>query len=171
MCRTIDYKKITASLSHKVERLQQGGEMDGEGEEEEEGGNVLGGALERVRELELELAQTKLALVETECKNQDLTHQFTAANNQVTLHTRRVGCGQGGSSLILHYYFSQLHHFLFIVFQPLHFAGNPVLRSAIKHLVHKNTLLYKRGGGGQNYQQNSRKYEKIQFRANDRKRR
>ena len=29
------------------------------------------------RELELELAQTKLALVETECKNQDLTHQFT----------------------------------------------------------------------------------------------
>ena len=31
------------------------------------------------RELELELAQTKLALVETECKNQDLTHQFTVA--------------------------------------------------------------------------------------------
>ncbi len=29
----------------------------------------------RIRELELELAQTKLALVETECKNQDLTHQ------------------------------------------------------------------------------------------------
>ena len=99
MCRTIDYKKITASLSHKVERLQQGGEMDGEGEEEEEGGNVLGGALERVRELELELAQTKLALVETECKNQDLTHQFTAANNQVTLHTRRVGCGQGAAAV------------------------------------------------------------------------
>ena len=31
------------------------------------------------RELELELAQTKLALVETECKNQDLTHRFTVA--------------------------------------------------------------------------------------------
>jgi hypothetical protein len=29
----------------------------------------------RIRELELELAQTKLALVETECKNQDLNHQ------------------------------------------------------------------------------------------------
>ena len=29
-------------------------------------------ANERIRELELELAQTKLALVETECKNQDL---------------------------------------------------------------------------------------------------
>ena len=38
--------------------------------------------LERqVRELELELAQTKLALVESECKTQDLTHQL---NNAVT---------------------------------------------------------------------------------------
>ena len=92
MYRPPDYKKITANLSHKVERLQQGGEMVGEGEEEEEeGGNVLGGALERVRELELELAQTKLALVETECKNQDLTHQFTAANSQVTLNTSIPG--------------------------------------------------------------------------------
>ena len=35
----------------------------------------LGLANARIRELELELAQTKLALVETECKNQDLTHQ------------------------------------------------------------------------------------------------
>ena len=113
MYRPPDYKKITANLSHKVERLQQGGEMVGEGEEEEEeGGNVLGGALERVRELELELAQTKLALVETECKNQDLTHQFTAANSQVTLNTRRVGCGHGG--LVHHHYFSQLHHFLLL---------------------------------------------------------
>ena len=32
-----------------------------------------------VRELELELAQTKLALVESECKTQDLTHQLNAA--------------------------------------------------------------------------------------------
>jgi len=30
------------------------------------------------RELELELAQTKLALVESECKNQDLLHQLNA---------------------------------------------------------------------------------------------
>lgn len=36
-------------------------------------------ALERIKELELELAQTKLALVETECKNQDLTHHFNSA--------------------------------------------------------------------------------------------
>lgn len=32
----------------------------------------------QVRELELELAQTKLALVESECKNQDLVHQLSA---------------------------------------------------------------------------------------------
>ena len=40
-------------------------------------------ALEQVRELELELAQTKLALVETQCKTQDLTHQLNAALNEV----------------------------------------------------------------------------------------
>ncbi|XP_013782185.1 rab GTPase-activating protein 1-like isoform X1 [Limulus polyphemus] len=33
----------------------------------------------QIRELELELAQTKLALVESECKNQDLTHQLNTA--------------------------------------------------------------------------------------------
>ncbi|XP_065079809.1 rab GTPase-activating protein 1-like isoform X2 [Ochlerotatus camptorhynchus] len=34
-------------------------------------------ATQRIRELELELAQTKLAQVEAECKNQDLHHQLT----------------------------------------------------------------------------------------------
>lgn len=43
----------------------------------------------RIRELELELAQTKLALVEAECKNQDSTHQLNAAlvEIQSTKHT------------------------------------------------------------------------------------
>lgn len=36
---------------------------------------------EQIRRLELELAQTKLALVESQCRNQDLTHQL-AANQQ-----------------------------------------------------------------------------------------
>ena len=36
-----------------------------------------------IRELELELAQTKLALVESECKVQDLTHQLGAAINEI----------------------------------------------------------------------------------------
>lgn len=40
--------------------------------------------LERhVRELELELAQTKLALVESECKTQDLTHQLNSAISEI----------------------------------------------------------------------------------------
>lgn len=34
-------------------------------------------ALHRIRELELDLAQAKLAQVEAECKNQDLNHQLT----------------------------------------------------------------------------------------------
>lgn len=36
-----------------------------------------------IRELELELAQTKLALVESECKTQDLTHQLNAAIGEI----------------------------------------------------------------------------------------
>lgn len=35
----------------------------------------------RVRELEFELAQTKLAHVQAECRNQDLMHQLHAARN------------------------------------------------------------------------------------------
>ena len=36
-----------------------------------------------IRELELELAQTKLALVESECKVQDLTHELNAAVSEI----------------------------------------------------------------------------------------
>ena len=35
-----------------------------------------------MKELELELAKTKLALVETECKNQDLTHQLSLTQDR-----------------------------------------------------------------------------------------
>lgn len=41
---------------------------------------------EQIRRLELELAQTKLALVESQCRNQDLTHQL-ASNLQETKNT------------------------------------------------------------------------------------
>lgn len=41
-------------------------------------------ALQRVRELELELAQTKLAHVEAECKNQDLNHQLNSTMTEMT---------------------------------------------------------------------------------------
>lgn len=36
-----------------------------------------------IRELELELAQTKLALVESQCKTQDLTHDLNAAMGEI----------------------------------------------------------------------------------------
>jgi len=70
-----DYKNITQILQGKLDTLSGKGER----EDQQGQGDVgpMDGAVERIRELELELAQTKLALVETECKNQDLTHQFT----------------------------------------------------------------------------------------------
>lgn len=40
-------------------------------------------AAERIRELELELAQTKLAHVEAECRNQDLIHQLNATVSEL----------------------------------------------------------------------------------------
>lgn len=39
--------------------------------------------MQRVRELELELAQTKLAHVEAECKNQDLNHQLNTTLTEI----------------------------------------------------------------------------------------
>lgn len=46
---------------------------------DEAGGDMLSSLRaqdEQIRQLELELAQTKLALVESQCRNQDLTHQL-----------------------------------------------------------------------------------------------
>ncbi|XP_058839082.1 rab GTPase-activating protein 1-like isoform X1 [Topomyia yanbarensis] len=43
-------------------------------------------ATQRIRELELELAQTKLAQVEAECKNQDLHHQLNATLTEMQTH-------------------------------------------------------------------------------------
>ncbi|KAK3926524.1 Rab GTPase-activating protein 1 [Frankliniella fusca] len=58
-------------ISSSVEDLMEA--SNGSGDEN------LGRAQERIRELELELAKTKLAHVEAECTNQDLTHQLHAA--------------------------------------------------------------------------------------------
>ena len=38
---------------------------------------------DRIKELEMELAQTKLALVETKCRNQELTHQIVLNEEKV----------------------------------------------------------------------------------------
>ena len=59
-------------------RLEQEQELQSSGAVSTQPDSELELANQRVRELELELAQTKLALVETECKNQDLVHQFNS---------------------------------------------------------------------------------------------
>lgn len=41
-------------------------------------------SLARTRELELQLAKAKLAQVEAECKNQDLTHQLRSTENELS---------------------------------------------------------------------------------------
>lgn len=46
------------------------------------------GMLQKVRLLELELAQTKLALVEAECRNQDLTHQLSTISMEMQSQSR-----------------------------------------------------------------------------------
>ena len=80
-----DYKKITAQLSNKVDKMQSSNPEEVKDESPTSSQHPLTSALDRIKELELELAQTKLALVETECKNQDLTHQFMSLN-QVGQH-------------------------------------------------------------------------------------
>lgn len=90
-----EYKVICSNLSEKLEKTQQklsdtaskrgsisqnnsnerisfGLENNGDDED-----SLTTVTEERIKELELELAKTKLALVETECKNQDLTHQLS----------------------------------------------------------------------------------------------
>merc|ERR1711970_661304 len=74
-----DYKEITKQLSSKLDKIQARGDMPNTSDNSQVNGcSPLDTALERIRELELELAQTKLALVETECKNQDLNPHFNA---------------------------------------------------------------------------------------------
>lgn len=56
--------------------------------EEGDGDNV---PTERVRELEFQLARAKLAQVEAECKNQDLTHQLRSTENELNSSKRTWG--------------------------------------------------------------------------------
>ncbi|XP_008551908.1 rab GTPase-activating protein 1-like isoform X1 [Microplitis demolitor] len=69
-CRTtvMESSHVFADISHPLENRPD---------------PMLHRTQERVRELELELAQTKLAHVEAECRNQDLTHQLHAASSEL----------------------------------------------------------------------------------------
>lgn len=71
-----EYKTICSQLSAKLEKAQNSTPNP----KPEESKIVVESdekMLKRVQELEMELAQTKLALVETKCRNQELTHQLS----------------------------------------------------------------------------------------------
>ena len=114
-----EYKIICSNLSEKLEKTQQKlvhtsnkkdsvisndsdtDKIETSGDNEDINAKV---AEERIKELELELAKTKLALVETECKNQDLTHQISLiqpSDNQSTApsvdNDRRSSLTRGGN--------------------------------------------------------------------------
>jgi len=110
-----EYKVICSNLSEKLEKTQQNlthtsmnKDSTVQGIDATDSTNVTktsgNSAEERIKELELELAKTKLALVETECKNQDLTHQLSLIqpnDNQPTAPTidndRRSSLTRGGN--------------------------------------------------------------------------
>lgn len=88
-----EYKTICSQLSIKLEKAQTASKTTSS----EEGGEndrhlptstdpavstEVETLLERVKELEMELAQTKLALVETKCRNQELNHQLMIDSQQ-----------------------------------------------------------------------------------------
>ena len=61
------------------ESVADGSDADSSGQAAAVENSELADRDQLIRELELELAQTKLALVESECKNQDLMHQLNAS--------------------------------------------------------------------------------------------
>ncbi|PNF22091.1 hypothetical protein B7P43_G08891 [Cryptotermes secundus] len=94
ICQRLDDEQIAAKAALNELRSQVVGcdhcrTLLGDGNMAENGDQViptnktadphLTRAQERIRELELELAQTKLAHVEAECRNQDLVHQLHSA--------------------------------------------------------------------------------------------
>lgn len=53
---------------------------------------------QQIRELELELAQTKLALVEAECISQDLVHQLAVKEEQLAGHQQQLAAKSQNSN-------------------------------------------------------------------------
>ncbi|RWS11044.1 rab GTPase-activating protein 1-like protein [Dinothrombium tinctorium] len=103
-----DYKQICSQLSARLEKEQQESKAsitkiiktikecerccqlfksedinEVNGSEKDDENEFTKSENRRIRELELELARTKLALVEAECKNQNLFHHLNAAQAEV----------------------------------------------------------------------------------------
>ncbi|XP_013166979.1 PREDICTED: rab GTPase-activating protein 1-like isoform X1 [Papilio xuthus] len=73
-----------AQKDNKEECEQKGGEEKVEGSSETEAR-----LRQRVRDLELELAQVKLAHVQAQCSNQELSHQLNAALNEMQMNQKQ----------------------------------------------------------------------------------
>ncbi|TRY69121.1 hypothetical protein TCAL_04113 [Tigriopus californicus] len=128
-----DYKLITSQLSEKLEKLlNQAKENTRKSQNssstteicdsstssnssshnnpvDNDSGNLqdLDQANERVRELELELAQTKLALVETECRLQDVSHHMNALTMSTSSGHPESGSGSHASGSFRSTWFSK----------------------------------------------------------------
>ena len=84
-----EYKIITSQLSQKLEKAQnEQGQSGPKGDQKEvqkppQLDRELEKFMDRIKELEMELAQTKLALVETKCRNQELNHQIALTEEKM----------------------------------------------------------------------------------------
>ncbi|XP_026764176.2 rab GTPase-activating protein 1-like isoform X2 [Galleria mellonella] len=79
-----EYTKDCVNCSLKLAQKDNKEESEQEGDEKEEGFSDTEAQLrQRVRDLELELAQVKLAHVQAQCSNQELSHQLNSALNEM----------------------------------------------------------------------------------------
>ncbi|XP_059060324.1 rab GTPase-activating protein 1-like isoform X2 [Achroia grisella] len=79
-----EYAKDCVNCSLKIAQKDNKEESEQKGDEKEEGSSETEARLrQRVRDLELELAQVKLAHVQAQCSNQELSHQLNSALNEM----------------------------------------------------------------------------------------
>ncbi|XP_045456212.1 rab GTPase-activating protein 1-like [Melitaea cinxia] len=74
---------VNSCVSCSVKIAQTENNKDQKGEEKESSSDTEARLKQRVRDLELELAQVKLAHVQAQCSNQELSHQLNAALNEM----------------------------------------------------------------------------------------
>ena len=60
-------------------------------EDDDKGNHSSSSSEQRLRNLELKLAQTKLTLVESQCKNQELEHEVKEASEVHPVKEQRTG--------------------------------------------------------------------------------
>lgn len=78
-----DYVKDCVNCSVKLAQKDNKEETEQKDDDKEGSSETEARLRQRVRDLELELAQVKLAHVQAQCSNQELSHQLTVALNEV----------------------------------------------------------------------------------------